>query len=135
MQLPSTVLDLKHPSSHGSSTTLTGHYFATNWKGNTRDAKSYADLMRIRRILLSYPLDSKNPEGAKKFQVGRGPKATVKEAPASDTMPTDLTPEEQEIILENKFVPSCLIIRLEGCPAIAGSSLFCAFCTLFTSFT
>ena len=85
---------------------VNGHYFATNWKGNTRDAKSYADLMRIRRILLSYPLDSKNPEGPKKFQVGRGPKATVKEAPASDTMPTDLTPEEQEIVLETSLFPA-----------------------------
>ena len=85
---------------------VNGHYFCTNWKGNTRDAKSYADLMRIRRILLSYPLDSKNPEGPKKFQVGRGPKATVKEAPASDSLPTDLTPEEQEIILETSLFPA-----------------------------
>lgn len=52
---------------------VNGHYFATNWNGGHKDAKSFKDLMRIKAIFLSY----KKSDGSSAFKVGFGrPKKT-----------------------------------------------------------
>ena len=47
---------------------VNGHYFATNWSGGHKDAKSFNDLMRLKAIFLSYTEN----DGSPTFKVGYG---------------------------------------------------------------
>lgn len=55
---------------------VNGHYFATNWNGGHKDAKSFKDLMRIKAIFLGFTKKDGSP--AFKVGFGRTKKATAK---------------------------------------------------------